>query len=294
MASPAQIEAILTEVTRTRPELAAFFGCLYYAALRPEEAVALTVGCCHLPPSGWGTLTLTAAAPRSGTTWTGNGTPHERRGLKLRPHGAVRTVPIPPQLVTLLLQHLRAHGKASDGRLFASPRGGPLHESLYGRVWHTARAAALGPSLAATPLVRRPYDLRHSALSLWLGCGAPPAEIAVRAGHSVHVLLAVYAHCVPGHDQLANSKIESGLGSGSRPTTRNGPPPAQKTPAHRQLSPTAMRPCTAVTNGTQRDPAALRRHISRVATCANTSPKEADLNIPARDRPTRETRPAGR
>jgi hypothetical protein len=29
------MEAILVEVTRLRPELAAFFGCLYYAALRP-------------------------------------------------------------------------------------------------------------------------------------------------------------------------------------------------------------------------------------------------------------------
>jgi integrase len=39
--SPAQVRAILAQVTRIRPELAAFFGCLYYAALRPEEAVAL-------------------------------------------------------------------------------------------------------------------------------------------------------------------------------------------------------------------------------------------------------------
>ena len=41
VASPAQVRAILAEVTRLRPELTAFFGCLYYAALRPEEAVAL-------------------------------------------------------------------------------------------------------------------------------------------------------------------------------------------------------------------------------------------------------------
>ena len=41
MPSPAQVGVILAEVARIRPELAAFFGCLYYAALRPEEAVAL-------------------------------------------------------------------------------------------------------------------------------------------------------------------------------------------------------------------------------------------------------------
>jgi integrase len=75
-------------------------------------------------------------------------------------------VPIPPQLVRALRQHLHAHGTAEDGRLFASPRGGLLHESCYGRAWHAARTAALGPDLAATSLLRRPYDLRHSALSL--------------------------------------------------------------------------------------------------------------------------------
>jgi hypothetical protein len=41
VASPAQVRAILTQVSRIKPELAAFFGCLDYAALRPEEAVTL-------------------------------------------------------------------------------------------------------------------------------------------------------------------------------------------------------------------------------------------------------------
>ena len=34
VASPAQVRAILAQVMRARPELAAFFGCLYCAALR--------------------------------------------------------------------------------------------------------------------------------------------------------------------------------------------------------------------------------------------------------------------
>jgi hypothetical protein len=41
----------------------------------------------------------------------------------------------------------------------------PLSESLYGRIWHRARAAVI-PGLAGTWPVRRPYDLRHAALSL--------------------------------------------------------------------------------------------------------------------------------
>ena len=40
VASPAQASALLDAVAWTRPEMTAFFGCLYYAALRLEEAVA--------------------------------------------------------------------------------------------------------------------------------------------------------------------------------------------------------------------------------------------------------------
>ena len=210
-ATPAEVQAILAEVTRIRPELTAFFGCLYYAALRPAEAVALCASSCALPSRGWGQLTLMGSLPRSARAWTGNGTPRELRGLKHRPEGAIRTVPIPPQLARLLRWHLRAFGCAADGRLFRGARGGPLSESLYGRIWHQARAAAMPQDGTGTQTARRAYDLRHAALSLWLASGAPPAEIAARAGHSVHVLLTIYAHCIPGCDQIASQHIEQAL-----------------------------------------------------------------------------------
>lgn len=50
VASPAQVRAILAQVAHIRPELTAFFGCLYYAALRPEEAVVLRNVCCRRSP----------------------------------------------------------------------------------------------------------------------------------------------------------------------------------------------------------------------------------------------------
>ena len=216
VASPAQAEALLTAVARIRPELTAFFGCLYYGALRPEEAVALRQADCCLPGRGWGMLTLAAAAPRSAAAWTSDGTSHEQRGLKHRPDGAIRKVPIPPILVKMLRIHTDGHGTAPDGRLFPGARGGLLSESVYGRAWHTARPLALGPRLAATALARRPCDLRHAALSLWLNAGAPPAQIAARAGHSVTVLLTVYAHCIDGQDQITNRLIEHALRPASR------------------------------------------------------------------------------
>ena len=78
----------------------------------------------------------------------------------------------------------RAERAVPDGRLFRCTRGGMLSESVYGRAWHAARHAALSPELAATPLARRPYDLRHAALSLWLNAIGEPAEVAARARNS--------------------------------------------------------------------------------------------------------------
>ena len=107
---------------------------------RARAAVALRLGDCYLPSHGWGMLTLAAAAPRSAAAWTSGGTSHEQRGLKHRPDGAVRPVPIPAVLVHMLRAHLRCHGTAPDGRLFPGTRGGLLSESVYGRAWHAARA----------------------------------------------------------------------------------------------------------------------------------------------------------
>jgi integrase len=211
VASPEQVHALLTAVTRLRPDLAAFFGCLYYAALRPEEAVALGQADCDLPSHGWGMLTIHAAAPRTTTAWTNTGTSHELRGLKHRPTGTIRTIPIPPVLVTLLRRHLTQHGTAPGGLLFHGTRGGLLSESVYGRTWHHARTIALGPRVAATPLARRPYDLRHAALSLWLNADGEPAQIAARAGNSVHVLLTVYTHCIHGHNHTLNQHIANAI-----------------------------------------------------------------------------------
>ena len=156
VASPAQAEALLAAVARIRPALAAFFGCLYYGALRPEEAIALRLADCHLPSHDWGMLTLTRTAPRTAAAWTGNGTSHEQRSLKHRPDGSVRTVPIPPVLVSMLRHHHRCYGTAPDGRLFRGTRGGLLSESSYGRTWHAARARPSGsrrlpPLLPAAP-----------------------------------------------------------------------------------------------------------------------------------------------
>jgi integrase len=57
-------------------------------------------------------------------------------------------------------------------------------------------------------LARRPYDLRHAAVSTWLNAGAPAPQVAEWAGHSVDVLLRVYAKCVSGQQHEAKRRIE--------------------------------------------------------------------------------------
>ncbi|MFH8387899.1 hypothetical protein ACH4E7_44695 [Kitasatospora sp. NPDC018058] len=63
----------------------------------------------------------------------------------------------------------------------------------------------------ATPLAKRPYDVRHAGISLWLASGVPPAECARRAGHSITVLLRVYAKCIHGDEDHANRLITERL-----------------------------------------------------------------------------------
>lgn len=215
VANPRQVRALLTAVETDHPELAAFFGCLYYGFLRPGEAVALReANCANLPDAGWGLLMLSGNAPRVGSTWTDSGSSHDLRHLKHRARKTTRPVPIPTDLVSLLRDHLKRFGTDTDGRLFRGARGGLLSESVYGRAWQQARTKAFSSAQADSPLAGRPYDLRHSGVTLALNAGVPAPEVARRAGHSVEVLLRVYAGCVDGQDQLWNDRIDDALREG--------------------------------------------------------------------------------
>lgn len=63
-----------------------------------------------------------------------------------------------------------------------------------------------GVAHRASPLVRRPYDLRHAAVSLRLNAGVPATEVDRHAGHGVAVLLKVYANSIDGQAGPANQR----------------------------------------------------------------------------------------
>jgi integrase len=71
------------------------------------------------------------------------------------------------------------------------------------------REEALSPDQFESPLARRPYALRHACLSTWLNAGVPATQVAEWAGHSVNVLLKVYASCIDGQDEASLRRIEA-------------------------------------------------------------------------------------
>ena len=191
---------------------------MYYAGLRPEEAINLAADNVILPPrvpdpddEEWGELHIRSATPDAGSEWTDDGSVRERRQLKHRPEGDSRIVPTHPELTALLREHLAKFGVPPDGRLFGGVRGGELPTITYRRAWTKARRMALGEAEQASPLARRPYDLRHACLSTWLNGGVYPTQVAEWAGHSVDVLLRIYAKCVVGQDELAKRRIGEAL-----------------------------------------------------------------------------------
>ncbi|WP_214110687.1 tyrosine-type recombinase/integrase [Acrocarpospora catenulata] len=215
VASPEQVRELLTAVSyagwRRGPRLVAFFACMYFAMMRPGEVIALRRQDCDLPEKGWGRLMLGDSRPTVGTEWTDDGKVHEARGLKGRPRKAKRPVPIPPELVTILRKHIARYGVADDGRLFRTERNGMLQASGYTRTWRTARSLALSPAQVASELARRPYDLRHAGVSMRLNAGIPATQVAEWAGHSVEVLLKIYAKCIDGRDHVWRDLVDRAL-----------------------------------------------------------------------------------
>jgi hypothetical protein len=184
---PALVTAMLDACgrvgVRQGPRFKAFYGCMFHALMRPSEVAALVISGCDLPEKGWGRLSFADASPSAGRAYTDDGAVHEDRGLKGRTKGRpsprarrpVRSVPIPPVLVTMLRDHVARFGVGPDGRVFRSEQGNRINASTWWQVWAKVRMASLTEEQLATPLMRRPYYLRHAEVVWRLNSGVPPA-----------------------------------------------------------------------------------------------------------------------
>jgi integrase len=225
--NPRQARALLSAVGAQQPSgprLVAFFAVMYYSALRPEEAISLTRSDVTLPdlvwdedgqewqePGEWCELHFREPTPDAGREWTDDGSRREaRKQLKHRAEGHERRVPGPPELTVILRAHLRDHVAEGPGaRLFTGVRGFPT--ITYRRAWRQARRKVFTDQQYESPLARRPYDLRHACVSTWLSGGVPPTQVAKWAGHTVDVLLRIYASCLDGQDEIAKRRIVEAL-----------------------------------------------------------------------------------
>ncbi|GAA5128925.1 integrase [Haloechinothrix salitolerans] len=206
--NPVQGRTLLLTVRETRPFLYAFFALLYYAGLRPEEAANIRKTNFSLPDEGWGEIHLEKASPEVGAAWTTNGERYEERELKHRAEDEGRTVPCSDELTAILHWHLEKFGTTRDGRLFWGERGGEqLGGTVYARAWRRTRKLTFTPEVVDSPLAKRPYDLRHAAVSTWLNATGDPVRVAEWAGHSVNVLLRDYAKCLDGEEQRARERL---------------------------------------------------------------------------------------
>src|SRR5712691_13319673 len=84
VANPRQARELLTALSyvggRDRDRgrrLVAMFACMYYAALRPAEAVNLRKADCELPETGWGRLYVARTTPEVGKRYTDSGELHD-------------------------------------------------------------------------------------------------------------------------------------------------------------------------------------------------------------------------
>jgi integrase len=185
---------------------AVFFAAIGFAGLRPSEAAGLRLVDVELPDVGWGAARLRGAIPSPGTRYTDDGASRQEKGLKHRPENAVRLVPLPPSLVAWIVAHVE-RWPSDTGLVFTNNAERSVTPENYGRVWNRAKASVWPADHLLT--ATNPYDLRHSAATAMLRAHVPLPEVARRLGHSVDVLLRVYAGVFEDERERSNTFIDA-------------------------------------------------------------------------------------
>jgi integrase len=121
--------------------------------------------------------------------------------------GSQRDIQMSQPVLEALQRQFEVTGKASD-YVFCNQTGQPLdNKNFSDRVWY--------PLLRHLGLdKRRPYQMRHTAATLWLASGEAPEWIAKQLGHtSTEMLFRVYSRYVPNLTRQDGSAMERLLAS---------------------------------------------------------------------------------
>jgi integrase len=141
-----------------------------------------------------------------------------------------RDIQMTPIVFDALRRQHAATAKLGD-YVFCNREGQPLdNKNFSDRVWY--------PLLRHLGLkARRPYQMRHTAATLWLAAGEAPEWIARQLGHSnTQMLFQVYSRFVPNLTRRDGSAIDRLLASRFATTSANGegtassPPPEERPP----------------------------------------------------------------
>ena len=121
--------------------------------------------------------------------------------------GSQRDIQMSAPVFDALKSQFEATGKASE-YVFCNLTGQPIdNKNFSDRVWY--------PLLRHLGLTaRRPYQMRHTAATLWLASGEAPEWIARQLGHtSTEMLFRVYSRYVPNLTRQDGSAMERLLAS---------------------------------------------------------------------------------
>lgn len=208
--SPLTVERLRAAMAKRRKHGArdaALIGLLAYAGLRPQEALALR----------WGdvrerTLLIEKAADGQG-------------GVKPTKTGQARTVRLLVPLASDLAEWRRSLDQPDAALLFPNGSGGIWNDPA----WQTWHRDAWVPACRAVGLEgARPYDLRHSFVSLLIHEGCSVVEVARQAGHSPTMTLDVYSHVFDEFDIAERVSAEDQIAQARRDVSGLCPPRSAK------------------------------------------------------------------
>jgi integrase len=122
------------------------------------------------------------------TAWIGESISRGRSGTTKT--GKSRNIQLSPTLQEILRARSKQFQPMPDDLVFPAPKGGAIDD-------HRWRARCWKSILSICQIdYRKPYALRHSAISHALAQGVNPIALAEQTGHDKRVLLDTYAHVI--------------------------------------------------------------------------------------------------
>ncbi len=199
----AERDAILADMgAHYDTRIVSYFLVAFFTGMRPEELIAL-----RWADIDWGAHTIRVQRVR---TFKGS----EREEVKTGTGRDVDMVPWVAQALQAMKPYtfMKRDDAGQPVDVFENP--------VTGKPWHDERSQRdhyWKPALKRLGIrERRAYCTRHTYCTAALMAGLPPAYIAAQAGHSVKMLLDVYARWIPGADTGARDRLAAALQSTQR------------------------------------------------------------------------------